>query len=120
MRVLLIGLRADAVDYEKWPGLSPEKLNTAFDQVQQELADAGFQAEWALTDRGETAEAQVVEALERVRPGIVLIGAGVRTDPDYFLLFEKLINTVMAISPGSKICFNTLPFDSVKAVKRWA
>jgi hypothetical protein len=49
----------------------------------------------------------------------VLVGAGVRTVPTHFLLFEKIINTIHAHAPGAKICFNTKPSDTAEAVNRW-
>jgi hypothetical protein len=49
----------------------------------------------------------------------ILIGAGVRTDSEEFLLFEKLINIVHEHAPRAKICFNTGPTDSVDAVQCW-
>jgi hypothetical protein len=51
--------------------------------------------------------------------GCVLIGAGVRTDDEYVLLFETLLNVVHTHASKAKICFNTGPFDSVNAVQRW-
>jgi hypothetical protein len=49
----------------------------------------------------------------------VLIGAGVRTNPDEFALFETLVNLVHAKAPQARICFNTGFTDSVAAVQRW-
>ncbi len=118
-KVLMIGLRSDAVDFVKWPQLTAEKLEAAFEQVLGEMADAGFDARWCLTDTGETAEQQVLDELETVMPDVVLIGAGVRTDPDHFLLFERVINAVHRAAPDAKIAFNTLPYDSTEAVRRW-
>jgi hypothetical protein len=49
-----------------------------------------------------------------------MIGAGLRTVPPYFLLFEKLMNVLHRHAPPStKICFNSNPTDSAEAVKRW-
>jgi DNA-binding LacI/PurR family transcriptional regulator len=119
-KVLLIGLRSDSVDYEKWPQLTKETLESAFIQVVDELEQNGYEAVWCLTDQGETAEEQVKSALMNVSPDVVLIVAGVRTDPDLFLLFEKIINVVHKQSPNANIAFNQLPFDSVESVQRWA
>lgn len=70
-------------------------------------------------DRGETAQATVSAALSATRYDVVLIGAGVRADPDNFLLFEKLVNVAHRLAPHAPICFNTGPTDSVAAVQRW-
>ncbi|MEO0453983.1 MAG: hypothetical protein AAFY98_07580 [Verrucomicrobiota bacterium] len=119
-RVLLIGLRADAVDYEKWDKLSPEKLEAAFTEVITELEEAGYQPQWCLTDTGATACEQIQSALKETEPEIVLIGAGVRADGANLFLFEKVINLVHEHAPQAKICFNRLPYDSLDAVKRWS
>jgi len=118
-KVLLIGLRSSSVDFEKWPQLSVEKLEAAFQQVLEEFEDAGYKALWCLTDSGETASQQVTEALATHQPDFVMVGAGVRTDPDHFLLFEKVINLIHTEAIQAKIVFNTLPYDSVQAVERW-
>ena len=118
-KVLLIGLRSDCVDYEKWPQLSKEKLEAAFIQVITELTQDGYDAVWCLTDQGKTAEEQVRNALREEKPDIVLIGAGVRTDPDLFILFERVVNVVHAQAPSAKIAFNQLPHDSLESVQRW-
>ena len=119
-KVVLIGLRSSVVDYDKWPELSPEKLEAAFEQILNELTAAGHQANWCLTDTGATAEAQDTKTLLAERPDVVVVGAGVRTDPDHFLLFEMVINLIHAHAPQAKIAFNSSPFDTVDAVRRWS
>lgn len=118
-RVLLIGLDPSVVDYSKWPGLTPERLLAGFQADQARFAELGHDARLCFVDRGETAEATVVQALAGHPFDCVLVGAGVRTDAEHFLLFEKLINVVHANAPASRICFNTGPTDSVAAVQRW-
>jgi hypothetical protein len=49
----------------------------------------------------------------------VVIGAGVRLPPVYFLLFERLINVVHTHAPDARIAFNTKPTDNAEAVQRW-
>ena len=120
MKVLLIGLRANAVNYTKWPDLSPEKLEAAFANVTRTLEAAGYSARWCLTDAGPTASVEVQEALRADPPELVLIGAGLRTDPELLFLFEQILNVVHAHAPAARICFNSSPFDSVEAVKRWS
>jgi hypothetical protein len=57
--------------------------------------------------------------LEQKRFDCILIGAGVRTNPRNFMLFENLINVVHEHAPHARLCFNTLPSDTAEAVKRW-
>ncbi len=118
-KVLLIGLRSDGVDFEKWPELDQEKLEKAFGTVLSEFQDAGFRPTWCLIGNDDSAVTGIQAALIERQPDVVLIGAGVRADPDHLLLFEQVINTVHQHAPHCRIAFNTLPYDSLQAVRRW-
>jgi hypothetical protein len=61
----------------------------------------------------------VASQLRAKEYGCVIIGAGVRANPKYFLLFEKLVNVVHELAPKARIGFNTKPTDTVEAVQRW-
>ncbi|MEM6314903.1 MAG: hypothetical protein AAF743_12495 [Planctomycetota bacterium] len=119
-KVMLIGLETSAVDFEKWPQLTPEKLEAGFKEILAELSAAGFEPRNCLVDTGATAEQVVTDTLNAFKADVVVIGAGVRNDPDHLLLFEKVINLVTRHAPGCRLAFNTLPFDTVDAVRRWA
>lgn len=116
--VVMIGLQASSVNFDKWPELTSATLEAAFAQTVEKLTEAGYHAEWCLTDTGETAEAQITETLKAKKPDIVLIGAGLRTDPDHLSLFVTVLNLVRQYAPQAKIAFNTSPQDSVDAVER--
>ncbi len=117
--VLLIGLDPGVVNYERWPGLTAEKLEAGLRRDEATLNDAGYDAQICFIDHGETAEAVIKATLAQTDFACILIGAGVRTDNEEFILFEKLINVVHEHAPAAKICFNTGPTDSVDAVQRW-
>ncbi len=119
-KVLMIGLDPAVVNYERWPGLTPEKLEAGLRRDEAALNDSGYAAEICFIDHGETAEETVKAKLAETDFDCVMIGAGVRTDTEEFLLFEKLINVLHEHAPAATICFNTGPTDSVDAVKRWA
>jgi hypothetical protein len=118
-RVLFIGLDPEVVEYGRWPGLTAEKLRASLQSDQAALNGLGYDASICFVDRGETAEAVAREALSRQAYDCIMIGAGVRTDAEHFLLFEKLINVMHQNAPEAKICFNTGPTDSAAAVQRW-
>lgn len=118
-RVLLIGLDPAVVNYDRWPGLTAEKLEAGLRRDEAALNDSGYDARICFVDHGDTAEEVVREILVESDFSCVLIGAGVRTDSQEFILFEKLINVVHVHAPQAKICFNTGPTDSVAAVQRW-
>jgi hypothetical protein len=119
-KVLLIGWDPDAVDYSKWPQLNPEKLRSALEADRANLNSQGYEASWCYVVDAETASATVTQALSKATYDCVLIGAGVRLDPEAFIVFERLVNAVHSAAPTSKICFNTNPSDTAEAVKRWA
>ena len=118
--VMLIGLDPAVVDYDRWPGLTAEKLEAGLRRDETVLKDSGYNAEICFIDHGETAEEIVKMKLAQTDFACILIGAGVRTDSEEFHLFEKLVNTIHEHAPTARICFNTGPTDSVDAVKRWA
>jgi hypothetical protein len=120
--VLLIGLDPALIDFSQPgypPGMDATKVLAGLKSSEDELARLGYSVHMCLTDFGETAEAVVRSQLEQKRFDCILIGAGVRTVPSNFLLFEKLINVVHEHAPRSKLCFNTLPSDTAAAVRRW-
>ena len=118
-RVILIGLKPEVIDYSNWPGLTPEKLMAALKADEATLISLGYDAQLCLVDRGETAETVVTQKLTETAFDCVMIGAGVRTIPDKFFLFERLINIVHQHAPPARICFNTKPSDTAEAVQRW-
>lgn len=118
-KVLLIGLHPSVVDYSPFPGLDAAKLSAGLEAEERGLQEMGYDAQWCLTDLGETAESVVMERLRQNEYDCILIGAGVRTVAPHFLLFEKLINVVHAHAPRAKLCFNTRPNDTMQAVQRW-
>jgi hypothetical protein len=117
--VVVIGFDPSVVDYSRWPGLDAEKLRAALGGARDDLNARGYNTEICYIDLGRTAEAVVKQALSQKAFDCVLIGAGVRTDPDHFLLFEKLINVVHQHAATAKICFNTNPSDTAAAIMRW-
>ena len=117
--VLLIGWNPDVVDYSKWPGLTPEKLRAGLEGDRAKLQALGYDAELALIESAESAPGALRSLLTKKRRDCVLIGAGVRTVPEYLHLFEALVNTFHEFEPNAKLCFNSGPFDSVDAVQRW-
>ena len=119
-RVLLIGLEPKFVDYATLPThLDEPTLRAGLAADERKLRDLGYDASWLLIDRGETAEAVVSAKLSGGTFDCILVGAGIRTVPPLFLLFEKLVNVIHAKAPGAKICFNTQPDDTARSVARW-
>ena len=119
-RVVLIGWNPEVVDYSKWPDLTPEKLITALEADRNKLNELGYEANLLFIDNAGTAFSIVKNALDQENYDCVLIGAGVRTVAEHFIVFERLVNAVHESAPKAKICFNTNPGDTAEAVQRWA
>ena len=54
-KVLLVGWHPSAVNYEKWPGLTPEKLEAALRTDEAKLKELGFEATLAFVHNSDTA-----------------------------------------------------------------
>jgi hypothetical protein len=117
--VLLVGWNPDVVDYSKWPGLTAEKLRGALEGDKAKLQAMGYETELGLISSAETAAATLKDLLLIKQRDCLLIGAGVRTVPEYLQLFEVLVNTFHEHAPKARLCFNSGPFDSADAVQRW-
>lgn len=119
--VLVIGLDPTLIDFSRpgyAAGMDATKVLAGLKSSEDELTRLGYSVQMCLTDFGETAEAVVQSQLQQKRFDCVLIGAGVRTNPDNFILFERLINAVHEHAPQARLCFNTMPSDTAAAVKR--
>jgi len=118
-QVLVIGLEPTLVDFSAMPDMNAGKVREGLEADRAKLAALGYEAELCLTDLGQTAADVVARKLSERPFDCVVIGAGIRTLPAYFLLFEQLINVVHRAAPDARICFNTRPSDTAEAVQRW-
>lgn len=118
-RILVIGLEPTLVDFSLIADMNAEKVLTGLKVEQGKLNALGYDTQLCLVDLGETVESVVSQKLSESKYDCIVIGAGIRTLPTHFLLFEKLINAVHQHAPEAKICFNTKPSDTAEAVQRW-
>ncbi len=117
--VLVIGFEPTLLDYTTIPDLDAAKVMAGLKADETRLRNLGYDVELCLHDLGETAETIVRDRLRQKQFDCIVIGAGVRTIPKYFILFEKLVNVVHEHAPRAKLCFNTKPSDTAEAVQRW-
>ena len=118
-KILTIGLHPSAIDYTGFPDLDEAKLTARVEQGDAALRAAGLDTVPCLigTDP-EEAEKAVRERLPEGPFGLVMIGGGVRMIPEHTLLFERLINVLVATTPGIRFCFNTSPETTIDAIRR--
>lgn len=122
--VLIIGLDPELIDFSSpdfagFPGMTAAKVLAGMDDAAEGMRTLGYEVHYCLTDFGQIAEEIVTAQLQGRQFDCVMIGAGVRTVPSNFILFETLINVVHEHAPNSKICFNTKPSDTLEALQRW-
>lgn len=118
-RVLQIGMDPTVIDFSPWPGQSADALRARIRTAQDALRDAGFDVSVCLlVEDADFAEAAVREALADQTFDVVEIGSGLRTSHDYTLVFERVVNTVVACQPGVRLCFNDSPETTLHAVRR--
>ncbi|MEV4187063.1 hypothetical protein AB0J28_37115 [Streptosporangium canum] len=118
--ILTIGLHPAAIDYTKHPGLDEATLTARIEQGHAALRAAGFDAVSCLIGSDpDAAEKTIRERLSEGPFSVVMIGGGVRMAPEHTLLFERLINVLVATTPGIRFCFNTSPETTIDAIRRW-
>jgi hypothetical protein len=117
-RVLLIGLEPETLDYSSFEDLNAEKVMKNLRSEQNKGKELGYDVEICLINPDGTDMDKISQKLEK-QFNCIVIGAGIRLLPEYFILFEKALNLVHQNAPSSKICFNTNPSDTIEAIKRW-
>ena len=118
-KIVSIGWNPEVVDFSKWPGLNADKLLATLEGDRDKLRSLGYEADILFIQDAESAYDTVINALNETTYDCILIGAGVRTVDEHFIVFEKLVNAVHQGAPGAKICFNTNPSDTAESVQRW-
>ena len=98
--------------------MTAEKVFAGVARDQAHLNSIGYDARVCYIDLGETAGEVVTKELQSRSYDCIMIGAGVRINPTYFLLFEQLVNVVHRNAPQATLCFNTKPSDSAEAIQR--
>jgi hypothetical protein len=124
-RILMVGIDPAVIDFstpffQEKPWLNAEVINAALARDAAALAGHGLEADLCKLDMGETADAVLAAALAAQRYDVVMIGAGLRADPQHHLLFERAINRIHRDAPDARIAFSTRPDDTAEAVLRWA
>jgi len=122
MRILLLGLDPEAVDYSDpalAPGMNAEKIHAGIAVAVKQFTDRGWESDVGYIRPDESAGPTVERLLRSTNYDCVVIGGGVRLPPRNLALFEVVINAVRKAAPGAAIAFNTRPDDSADAAARW-
>lgn len=118
-RVLQVGIDPAAVDFTPWPGQNADTLRARIAAAELSLREAGFDVTVCLLpDDAAAAESAVRRCLADHSYDVVEIGAGLRTSHEYTMIFERVVNTVVASQQGIPLCFNDSPETTLDAVRR--
>ncbi|MFI9535084.1 hypothetical protein ACIG56_17775 [Nocardia fusca] len=118
--VLSIGLDPGAVDYRRYPHIDAATLTARIAAGEAALRDAGFDlVSCQVPADPDAAEAKLRECTAGRSFGVAMVGAGVRMAAEHTLLFERLVNVVVELVPGIRLCFNTSPETTIDALRRW-
>jgi hypothetical protein len=120
-RVLLIGLKPEAVDVSD-PDLPPrtttEKIAAGIESTLSDMQARGWEAAHCAILPDDSAETTIANCLAE-RWDCVVIGGGIRVPSRGLGLFERVINAVRRGAPATPIAFNTSPIDTAEAAERW-
>jgi len=118
-RVLQIGMDPEVIDFSAWPGQDAATLRRRIGEAEAALRKAGFEVTACLLhDDPDAADEAVAASFAHGPFDVVEIGAGLRTSPEYTLVFERIVNLVSRTQPGVHICFNNSPETTLEAVLR--
>ncbi len=120
-RVLLIGLKPEAVNYadpDLPPGVDEAKVAAGIEATLADMKKRDWDAAFCPIADDDSVEATITEALRQPWDCIV-IGAGVRAPSANLQLFERVINTVHREAADTPVAFNKEPTDTAIAAKRW-
>jgi hypothetical protein len=113
-RVLVVGL-----DPYRVPGpWDPRPVAEGIELGRARFVEHGVEVQFCLVGLDGSDEVEeVVAASLRGQPWeCVVVGGGVRNQPD---LFERVVNLVRRHAPDAAIAFNATPADTFEAAARW-
>lgn len=112
--MLVIGL-----DPYRVPGpWDPKPVADGIDVGRTRFIENGVGAEFCLfgLDGSDDVEEVVTAALDAQPWECVVVGGGVRSEPE---LLERVVNLVRRNAPDAAIAFNATPADTFEAAARW-
>ncbi|MEQ3552418.1 hypothetical protein WIS52_18240 [Pseudonocardia nematodicida] len=111
--VLVIGW-----DPVAFPEYDPTPVLRGLEHSRARFAALGIDAHDCLVAPGEGALPAITAALRARAYDCVVVGGGIRSDPDSLELFEEVVNLSRTHQPGAEIAFNSSPDGCAEAVLR--
>ena len=120
-RVLLIGIKPEAVDFsdpDLPAGFTAEKIAAGIDVALSDMKARGWEGAFCSILPDDSAEATIAASLAE-KWDCIVIGGGIRVPSKGLLLFERVVNAVQRGAPKTPIAFNTSPSNTADAAARW-
>lgn len=107
------------IDFSPWPGQDADHHRARINDTAALLQASGFDVKLCLLSNGpDDVEPTLKNFLAGTRFDVVEVGAGVRTSTEFTATFERVINMVNALQPGTLFCFNDSPETTLEAIRR--
>ncbi|KAI8824917.1 uncharacterized protein EV422DRAFT_564276 [Fimicolochytrium jonesii] len=114
--VYLIGLPSE---HPAVPENMREQVATSLAQVKKSLTSPNIHLTYRFIPVTPDANAtDLKRELAANRPDAVIIGAGIRMNPQLNLWFEEIVAVIQDVKPSCRILFNTSPTSTVDAARR--
>jgi hypothetical protein len=108
--VLVIGFDPHTI-----PGYDPDAVAAAIERGSRLAAELGLTEDLHLVDFAElggTALAGIADRLKVKQYDCVVVGGGIRKQPELLEVFQQVVNLVHWLQPNAAIAFNSGPSDS--------
>lgn len=121
MKALIVGLDPALLDADPDPDedVTSHRVRAAMDEAVASLNTDGITGSlFLLAGPTEQTLSELRDTLAELRPDVVMIGAGVRLEPDLSWFLERMVNLTVDTVPGVRLCFNEDPEAMATAVRR--
>ena len=97
------------------PGFDADAVAAAIELGSRNAAELGLAEDRLLVDFAELdggAQAKIAEKLREEQYDCVVVGGGIRKQPELLEVFQQVVNLVHWLQPEAAIAFNSGPSDS--------
>lgn len=107
------------IDFTPWPGQDADMLRARIADAEAALRTEGLDVTPCLLSADLAAAAETVRGCVAGQTfDVIEIGSGLRKSHEFTLVFERALNSLIALQPGVPLCFNDSPESTVDAVRR--
>ena len=110
-RIILVGLRAD-------DPVVPDHIRLQLDSLDSQMRDDGIDFTHFGTSPAD-GSSKVRHELASTPVDGVVIGRGIRCPVENAAWLEDILQCVRECAPNARIMFNTVPADTIDAIRRW-